>query len=130
MNSEPLRVIVVEDHAATAEGLRSFLTSIGYHVYIAPDAASARALVKAVEFDVLVSDLKLPDGTGWDLMEELSAEGPIAALAMSGYNSPADIARSKRVGFLDHIAKPLAPEELSAAIDRAAASSRAQRVHH
>jgi len=123
MNRKPLSVIVVEDHADTAEGLQRFLTSIGYHVYIAPDVASARALAKAVEFDVLLADLRLPDGTGWDLMEELSAEGPVRAVAMSGYNTEEDIERSMRVGFLDHIAKPLVPEELSAALDRAAAAT-------
>lgn len=124
MSPKQLSVIVVEDHADTAEGLRRFLSSIGYHVYIAPDVASARALAKAVEFDVLLSDLRLPDGTGWDLMQELSAERTIPAVAMSGFNSEEDIARSMRVGFLDHIAKPLVPEALSAALDRAAASHR------
>src|SRR2546421_4747985 len=118
MARRSFRVIVVEDHADTAECLRKFLTSIGYKVYIAPDVASARALAKAVEFDVLLSDLRLPDGTGWELMQELSAEGRIPAVAMSGYNTEEDIARSMQVGFLDHIAKPLVPEELSAALDR------------
>lgn len=122
MTENPLRVIVVEDHADTAEGLRRFLTSIGYKVYIAPDVASARALAKAVEFDVLLSDLRLPDGTGWELMQELSAEGPVKAVAMSGYNTDADVERSMKVGFLYHIAKPLAPETLSAALKQAAAS--------
>jgi CheY-like chemotaxis protein len=124
MSGQQIRVIVVEDHAATAEGLRKFLTSIGYHVYIAPDLASARGLAKAVEYDVLLSDLRLPDGTGWDLMEELSAEGPVHAIAISGYNSEEDVERSRRVGFLDHIAKPLALESLTAALDRAASSRR------
>ena len=115
------RVIVVEDHADTAEGLRKFLTRIGYKVYLAPDAASARALVKAVEFDVLLSDLRLPDGTGWELMQELSREQPVRAIAMSAYNSAEDLARSKRVGFLDHIAKPLVTEKLTAALKEAIA---------
>ncbi|MFN2509667.1 MAG: response regulator [Chthoniobacterales bacterium] len=123
MSSKPLRVIVVEDHADTAEGLRKFLTRIGYKVYIAPDVSCARALAKAVEYDVLLSDLRLPDGTGWDLMEELSAEGPVRAVAMSGYNTEEDIEHSFRVGFLDHIAKPLAPEALTAALNRAVATS-------
>ena len=121
MDREPVRVIVVEDHADTAEGLRKFLTSIGYKVYIAPDVCSARALAKAVEFDVLLSDLRLPDGTGWDLMEELSAEHPIRAVAISGYNTEADVQRSRKVGFLDHIAKPLSVDKLTAALDRAVA---------
>lgn len=121
MGRKCLSVIVVEDQADTAEGLRRFLSTVGYHVYVAPDVASARALAQAVEFDVILSDLRLPDGTGWDLMEELSAEGPVRGVAMSGLNSEEDIERSMRVGFLDHIAKPLVPEELSAALDRAIA---------
>ena len=126
MSRKPLSVIVVEDHADTAEGLRRFLSTVGYHVYIAPDVASAHALAKAVEFDVLLSDLRLPDGTGWDLMEELSAEGPIRAVAMSGLTSEEDVARSLRVGFLDHISKPLIPERLSEALDRALATAPTQ----
>ena len=122
MNQKCLRVIVVEDHADTAEALCKFLTTIGYKVYVAPDVASARALAKAVEYDVLLSDLRLPDGTGWDLIEELRLEGPVRAIAMSGYNSEADVERSKQVGFLDHIAKPLVPERVTAALKRAAST--------
>ena len=121
MAQRPVRVIVVEDHADTAECLRKFLTSIGYKVYIAPDIASARGLTKAIAFDVLLSDLRLPDGTGWDLMEELSAKRPIRGIAISGYNSEDDVARSRQVGFLDHLAKPLVFEELTAAINQAVA---------
>ncbi|MGI9115547.1 MAG: hypothetical protein DLM52_08720 [Chthoniobacterales bacterium] len=122
MTEKTPRIIVVEDHADTAEGLRRFLTRIGYKVYIAPDVASARALAKAVEFDVLLSDIRLPDGTGWELMRELSREQPdVRGIAISGFNSEDDVARSKRVGFIDHIAKPLAPEELTAALESAVA---------
>jgi two-component system, chemotaxis family, CheB/CheR fusion protein len=120
MTDNAPRIIIVEDHADTAEGLRRFLTHIGYKVYIAPDVASARALAKAVEFDVLLSDIRLPDGTGWDLMRELKQDRPeLRAVAISAYNSADEIARSKRVGFLDHVAKPLVAEELSAALENA-----------
>jgi CheY-like chemotaxis protein len=122
MTTKTLRVIIVEDHADTAEALRRFLTSVGYKVYVAADVSSARALAKAVEFDVLLSDLRLPDGTGWDLMEELTAAGPIRGIAMSGYNTDADIARSLSVGFLYHIAKPLMPDHLSELLQQAAAN--------
>lgn len=119
MSEKQLRVIVVEDHADMADALRQFLTSVGYHVYIAPDVASARALAKAIEFDVLLSDLRLPDGTGWDLMEELSADRPVNGVAMSGYNAKEDLERSKQVGFLFHISKPLMPGTLTAALEEA-----------
>ncbi len=122
MDSEPFRVIVVEDHAQAAECLREFLTAVGYKVYIAPDVASARALTKAIEFDVLLSDLRLPDGTGWELVEGLKSERPVRAIAISGCNTAADIERSRRVGFLDHLAKPLVFDELTAALDRAVAA--------
>lgn len=121
MDREALRVIVVEDHAPAAECLRKFLTAVGYKVYIAPDVASARALTKAIEFDVLLSDLRLPDGTGWELVEGLKSDRPIRAIAISGYNGADDLERSRRVGFLDHLAKPLVFEELTAALNRAVA---------
>jgi len=121
---------VVEDHASTAQALQKFLTTIGYKVYIAPDVASARALAKAIEFDVLLSDLRLPDGTGWDLMKELSATKPVRGIAISGHNTDTDIERSRKVGFLDHIAKPLVAEELTAAIERAVAKPRQAAAGH
>ena len=118
-----IRLIVVEDHAETAEGLKKFLSATGYQVFVATDMASALSLAAAVEFDVLLSDLGLPDGNGWELLKRLSAERRIRAIAFSGYNSPADLQRSAEAGFLEHLAKPLAPDQLCAAIDRAAAAA-------
>jgi hypothetical protein len=120
---EETRLIVVEDHAETAEGLKRFLSAIGYQVFVATDMASALSLAAAVEFDVLLSDLGLPDGSGWELLKRLSAERRIRAIAFSGYNSPADRQRSAEAGFLEHLAKPLAPDQLCAAINRAAAAA-------
>ena len=118
-----IRLIVVEDHAQTAEGLKKFLCAIGYQVFVATDMTSALSLAAAVEFDVLVSDLGLPDGTGWELLKRLSAERRIRAIAFSGFNSPADRQRSAEAGFLEHLSKPLAPDQLCAAINRAAAAA-------
>jgi len=123
MSQRQIRVIVVEDHAASAEGLNRFLSAVGYKVFIATDMSSALSLVSAVEFDVLLSDLALPDGSGWELMKRLSAERRIRGIAFSGHNSPDDLQRSAEAGFLEHIPKPLSPEKLCAAIDRAAATS-------
>lgn len=123
MPQRQLRLIVVEDHANSAEGLKRFLSAIGYQVFIATDMHSALSLAAVVEFDVLLSDLALPDGTGWELMKRLSAERRIRAIAFSGHNSAADVQRSAEAGFLEHIPKPLCPERLCAAIDRAAAAA-------
>ena len=123
MSEKQLRLIVVEDHADSAEGLKRFLNAIGYQVFIATDMTSALSLASAVEFDVLLSDLALPDGDGWELLKRLSAERRIRAIAFSGHNSPADLQRSAEAGFLEHIPKPLCPETLCAAINRAAAAA-------
>lgn len=123
MSQTQLRLIVVEDHADTAEGLKKFLNALGYQVFVATDMTTALTLASAVEFDVLLSDLALPDGSGWELMKRLSAERRIRAIAFSGYNSPADLQRSADAGFLEHIPKPLCPEKLCAAINRAAAAA-------
>ena len=119
MPQRQLRLIVVEDHANTAEALKKFLKAVGYQVFVATDMASALSLASAVEFDLLLSDLALPDGNGWELMKRLSAERHIRAIAFSAHNSPADIERSAEAGFIEHLSKPLYPEKLCAAIERA-----------
>src|SRR6202007_121427 len=98
ISHKPLRLIVVEDHASTAEGLKKFLKAVGYQVFVATDMSSALSLSSAVEFDLLLSDLALPDGNGWELMKQLSAKGRIRALAFSAHNSPADLQRSAEAG--------------------------------
>jgi len=120
MPQKKLRLIVVEDHADTAEGLKKLLKAVGYQVFVATDMASALSLASAVEFDLLLSDLALPDGDGWALMKQLSATRRIRAIAISAHSSPADMQRSAEAGFIEHLPKPLSPEKLCAAIDRAA----------
>jgi CheY-like chemotaxis protein len=122
MSEKPLRLIVVEDHANTAEGLKKFLKAVGYHVFIATDMGSALSLASSMEFDLLLSDLALPDGDGWELMKRLSSKRRIPAIAFSAHNSPADMQRSAEAGFIEHLPKPLCPEKLCAAIERAAAT--------
>ncbi len=121
-----LRIFVVEDHAETARGLALYLRSHGHEVHVALDIRSARQLATEIDYDILLSDIGLPDGSGWELLEELSARRAITAIAMSGYNSDADLARSKAAGFFAHLAKPLTPEELDVALARATGGSVSQ----
>ena len=82
---------------------------------------SALALLPSAEFDVLLSDLGLPDGTGWDLLTEANQVMgiPLYAVAMSGYGDSVDRERSKRAGFHHHLVKPFQKAELEAALDAA-----------
>lgn len=118
MAKPKLRVFVVEDHPSTARGLKMFLELSGYSVEMAADVRSALKLAEKIEFDVLLCDLGLPDGTGWDLMQRLRKRGPVFGVAYSAFDEPEHIARSKAAGFMEHVVKGTTPETLVAAIGR------------
>jgi CheY-like chemotaxis protein len=119
-----LSVFIVEDHPATARGLKMFLELSGYSVEMASDVKSALKLAQNIKFDVLLCDLNLPDGTGWDLMERLRKKGPVDGVAYSAFDEPEHIARSLAAGFAEHVVKGTTPETLVAAIDRLAKAKR------
>ncbi len=113
MNPDPLRICLVENHGDTAELLMLLLTQKGHHVEHAATCAQARALLDQGGFDVLLSDIGLPDGSGWDLLAERDAASrPPCAIAMSGFGSPSDRMRSRAAGFQQHLIKPVALAEL------------------
>jgi len=116
----PLRVLLVEDHADTAEMMCLLLTMEGHEVVTASRVAEALAAVEAAAPDILISDLGLPDGSGLDLIRDLRARGVrVPAIALSGYGTSADIELSKAAGFGEHLVKPLnGVEPLAAAIAR------------
>lgn len=112
------RLLVVEDHADTAFVLCRLLEDSGYTVRHAGSLAEARALVKAEPFDVLISDIGLPDGTGYELMTELHNTG-LPGIAMSGYGMDEDIRKSKAAGFLEHLVKPVDVAALQRTVQKA-----------
>ena len=119
----PCHVLLVEDHQDTALMMRRLLVRRGYAVTLATTLAEAMDAVNSRTFDILLSDLGLPDGSGLDLMRALSLRSPkLPAIALSGYGMPEDARKSLDAGFLAHIPKPVAIERLWAAIDRALAS--------
>lgn len=117
-----LRVLVVENHSDTRQGVKAFLKTLGYRASFAEDKAGALAIAKQETFDLLLSDISLPDGNGWELLQALDAQGqrPAHAIAMSGLGDLADQTRSRDAGFELHLVKPFRPEELEQALRRAA----------
>ncbi len=83
----------------------------------------ARALrdLPASHCDVLISDIGLPDGDGWQLLARLDLQKPIYAIAMSGFGMASDRLRSKAVGFRHHLVKPMGLEQLESILRDAAA---------
>jgi CheY-like chemotaxis protein len=121
---EPLTFFVVENHQDTLDALRMFLEAQGHRVEAALDVTTALAKAKGLQFDVLVSDIGLPDGDGWELMRKLRADMPdIKGIAMSGYGMKADLDRSKAAGFGAHIIKPFGPVELESAVKKVLGAS-------
>ena len=118
LRSKMLRVLVVENHSDTREGIQLVLKALGYHAVPAGTAAEARTLAQRETFDLLLSDITLPDGDGWQLLTELRASGrePRQSIAMSGLNSPADRARSRTTGYKTHLVKPFSPQDLEKAL--------------
>ncbi len=114
-----LRVLLVEDHGDTAETMVSMLAMAGHQVSTAGDAATALQAIDQDRFDVLVSDLGLPDRSGLELMRELRARGhSLPAIALSGYGQESDKEESRAAGFCAHLVKPADPHRLLETIER------------
>jgi nitrogen-specific signal transduction histidine kinase/CheY-like chemotaxis protein len=119
---QSMRILLVEDHEDTNRSLTNLLRRRGYHVQPALNFQSAVDLSEKEEFDVLVSDLALPDGNGIDLMQKLSSKQPLFGIALTGYGMEADIRRSREVGFQHHLVKPIDLNKLDALIQESAAA--------
>ncbi len=108
-----LRILLVEDHGDTARVMRKLLMLSGHRVQIAADVASALRLFTEQTFDLLLSDLGLPDGSGLDLIRNARQRGlTLPAIAMSGYGQEEDLRQSREAGFAAHLVKPVNPAKL------------------
>ena len=90
----------------------------GYQVGLADSVATAERLADEDRFDLLISDLGLPDGSGLDLMKKLRERHGLSGIALSGYGMDEDRAASKAAGFAEHFTKPIDSERLRLAIAR------------
>jgi CheY-like chemotaxis protein len=115
----PLRILLVDDHPDTTAALEKLLTRRGHKVATASDIRSAVEAAERGQFDVLVSDIGLPDGSGLELMTRLRTKSGIPGIAISGFGMNGDIERSIKAGFSEHLVKPVHLEKLEAAIERA-----------
>lgn len=111
-SEKKLRVLLVENHPDTLECLTFYLEDLGHIVLTATCLAEAMKVLPDSQCDVLISDIGLPDGTGWDLLEKTTLPHPIFAVAMSGFGSKSDHSRSLSAGYRHHLLKPLTPSQL------------------
>jgi DNA-binding NtrC family response regulator len=114
-----LKILLVDDHQDTCAALEKLLVRRGYLVAATHNVRSAMEAAVRNKFDLLISDIALPDGSGMDLMMQLHAISKIPGIAISGFGNNGDIERSLQAGFSEHLIKPIKLESLEAAIERA-----------
>jgi CheY-like chemotaxis protein len=114
-----LSVFLVENHEDTVRYMQLYLQQLGYEVAVAADMSKALEEIPKSQCDVLISDIGLPDGDGWQLMELLGSSRPPFAIAMSGYGTGNDQRRSREVGYDHHLVKPFTPDALLALLRQA-----------
>ncbi len=113
------RVLLVDDHEDTCLGMQRLLNRRGYRVTVAHSVAEGLAKAEKEErFDLLISDLGLPDGSGCDLMTALRTRGGPPGIALSGYGMESDIDKTREAGFSEHLIKPVAIDRLEEAMRR------------
>lgn len=126
--ARPLHILLVEDHADTAEAMADLLRATGYQVMVAGSVSEGMAMADATvqgrrrddRIDLVLSDIGLPDGSGFDLMAELSRRYGLRGIALTGYGMEEDVARSREAGFSRHLTKPVNLEQLETAIRQVA----------
>src|SRR5437867_3057439 len=118
---QPMRILLVEDHEDTNRSLTNLLRRRGYHVQSALNFQSAVNLGTNQQFDVLISDLALPDGSGIDLIQKLSSQ-PLVRIALTGFGMEDDIRKSYEAGFQHHLVKPIDLNKLDSLIQEGAAT--------
>lgn len=117
----PLRVLLVEDHAPTRDALARLLERRNCTLCTVGTMTEAVRCAETATFDLLVSDLGLPDGDGYELMAKLRARWPeLPGIALSGYGMEEDLARAREAGFAAHLVKPVRIDALERAIAQVA----------
>ncbi len=120
-SGKSLRILVVEDHGDTLQALSRLLSHFGHEISVADGAQNARTILDSKEFDVVLCDIALPDGSGYDLIAEAKRKRPVKAVALSGFAGTDDIERGREAGFDFHLAKPVDFHELRTVLGQIAA---------
>jgi CheY-like chemotaxis protein len=107
-----LRILVVEDHGDTLRVLARLLDHFGHEISLADGAQSALEIVESKEFDVVLSDIRLPDGSGYEVIAQAKQKQPVKGVALTGFDKEEDIRRSKEAGFDFYLTKPVDFHEL------------------
>jgi PAS domain S-box-containing protein len=118
--SKSLQILLVDDHRDTRSVLSRLLKRFGHEVTTTDSVKGALQLLDSREFDTLISDIGLPDDTGYNLVREAKRRQPLRAIALSGFGMEADVQRSLEAGFDYHVTKPVDLNRLRSLLDASA----------
>jgi PAS domain S-box-containing protein len=110
--TKSLRILLVEDHGDTRRTLARLLKYFGHDISIAENTEDALAILRSKTLDVVLSDIGLPDGSGYDVIAEAKRKQHVTGIALTGFGMEEDIKRSKKAGFDFHLTKPVDFQEL------------------
>ncbi|HEX4696341.1 MAG TPA: ATP-binding protein [Candidatus Udaeobacter sp.] len=116
--AKPLRILIVEDHRDTRRTLSRLLTHFGHEVLAADNVHRALEIIGSGDIDVLLCDIGLPDGTGYEVIARAKQKETIQAIAITGFGTEEDLRRSKEAGFDFHLVKPIDLHELQTVLER------------
>ena len=123
------KIVVVDDELMIRKALETQLRNKRYSVASAGDLKSARKILARDSFDLVFLDLRLPDGEGTDLLEELmaKADGPMVVM-MTGYGSVESAVSCMQMGAFDYVVKPFSFEQIEVVVDKVASFDKMRRV--
>jgi PAS domain S-box-containing protein len=114
----PLEILFVEDHADTARVMSNLLGSFGHKITVRHSVKEATDAFSAGRFDLLLSDIGLPDGTGIDLIKAIRKQSNLPAIALTGFGMEEDVAACLEAGFNAHLTKPVNLQKLELMIQQ------------
>ena len=106
-------LLVVDDDERLRALLQRYLTGHGYRVTAAPGAPEARALMKSMEFDLLILDVMMPGESGFDLAKAIRGDSAVPILMLTARDAAESRIKGLEIGADDYLSKPFEPRELS-----------------
>ena len=119
--AKSLRILLVEDHGDTRHTLSRLLTHFGHQISVAENTQSALEIMRSQKFDVVLSDIGLPDGSGYEVVSQAKRKHPVKAVAITGFGTDEDVRRGKEAGFDFHLVKPIDFHELRNVLEQVGA---------
>ncbi len=113
-----LRILVVEDHVDTLRVVARLLDHFGHKISVANSTQTALEFLQSNVFDVILSDISLPDGSGYEVVSKAKEKQAVKAVALTGFDGEEDIRRGKEAGFDFHLSKPVDFHELRTVLNQ------------